>query len=279
MSANSFKDYLITIGQYPLLKPEEEIELGRRIKEEGDKDAREQLICANLRLVVYIAKQYRNQYLSIEELVAEGNIGLINAVDKYDYTMGYRFSTCATPWVKQAILKALTDKGRVVRLPAHIYQQITQLKRFYEEYVNNHGHEPTREEIAAGLNMTSDKVDLLLQWKQDALSIDMPLDDEEKNSLGDIIEDEHCVSPSDYAAESILSDTIEKILSRYPKRTQTIIKMRYGLGSKNDPDEYQTEHTLEEIGAYLGITRERVRQIEKETIQELRHELKGVLHE
>ena len=137
MSNNSFKDYLIAIGQYPLLNQEQELELGRRIKEEGDEDAREQLINSNLRLVVYIAKQYKNNYVGIEDLVAEGNLGLIAAVDKYDYTYGYRFSTCATPWIKQAILKALTDKCRPVRLPAHIYQQITQIKKFIEVFVAN----------------------------------------------------------------------------------------------------------------------------------------------
>ena len=267
MSSNSFKDYLIAIGQYPLLNQEQELELGRRIKDEGDKDAREQLINSNLRLVVYIAKQYKNTYIGIEDLVAEGNLGLIAAVDKYDYNYGYRFSTCATPWIKQAILKALTDKGRPVRLPAHVYQQITQMKKFIETFVANNGREPTRAEIAKALGIDEDKVNSLFQWKQDTISMDMPLGDEEKNTIADTIAD-----PNEYTERQMMNDFIQKMIAKLPVRTQIIMKMRYGLGNDKDPEDWKNEHTLEEIGTYLGITRERVRQIEKETIQNLRLE-------
>lgn len=277
MSNNSFKDYLIAIGQYPLLNQEQELELGRRIKEEGDEDAREQLINSNLRLVVYIAKQYKNNYVGIEDLVAEGNLGLIAAVDKYDYTYGYRFSTCATPWIKQAILKALTDKCRPVRLPAHIYQQITQIKKFIEVFVANNSREPTRAEIAKALGIDEEKVDSLFKWKQDTISMDMPLGDEEKNTIADTIADPNDITPTKYVEKQLMSEFIQKMIAKLPVRTQIIMKMRYGLGSDKDPEDWKNEHTLEEIGAYLDITRERVRQIEKETIQNLKLEYnKGV---
>ena len=277
MSNNSFKDYLIEIGQYPLLNQEQELELGRRIKEEGDEDAREQLINSNLRLVVYIAKQYKNNYVGIEDLVAEGNLGLIAAVDKYDYTYGYRFSTCATPWIKQAILKALTDKGRPIRLPAHIYQQITQIKKFIEIFVAKNSREPTRAEIAKALGIDEEKVDSLFQWKQDTISMDMPLGDEEKNTIADTIADPNDILPTKYVERQLMSEFIQKMIAKLPVRTQIIMKMRYGLGNDKDPEDWKNEHTLEEIGAYLGITRERVRQIEKETIQNLKLEYnKGV---
>ena len=272
MSDNPFRDYLIAIGQYPLLNQEQELELGRRIKEEGDEDAREQLINSNLRLVVYIAKQYKNPYVGIEDLVAEGNLGLISAVDKYDYTYGYRFSTCATPWIKQAILKALTDKGRPVRLPAHIYQQITQMKKFTDTFLVNNGREPTRAEIAKGLGIDEEKVNSLFKWKQDTISMDMPIGDEEKNTIADTIADTNDLSPAEYAEKQLMSEFIQKMIAKLPARTQTIMKMRYGLGNDKDPEDWKNEHTLEEIGTYLGITRERVRQIEKETIQNLRLE-------
>lgn len=272
MSDNPFRDYLIAIGQYPLLNQEQELELGRRIKDEGDEDAREQLICSNLRLVVYIAKQYKNAYIGIEDLVAEGNLGLVAAVDKYDYTYGYRFSTCATPWIKQAILKALTDKGRPVRLPAHIYQQITQMKKFTDTFLVNNGREPTRAEIAKGLGIDEEKVNSLFKWKQDTISMDMPIGDEEKNTVADTIADTNDISPAEYAEKQLMSEFIQKMIAKLPARTQTIMKMRYGLGNDKDPEDWKNEHTLEEIGTYLGITRERVRQIEKETIQNLKLE-------
>lgn len=272
MSDNPFRDYLIAIGQYPLLNQEQELELGRRIKDEGDEDAREQLINSNLRLVVYIAKQYKNPYVGIEDLVAEGNLGLISAVDKYDYTYGYRFSTCATPWIKQAILKALTDKGRPVRLPAHIYQQITQMKKFTDTFLVNNSREPTRAEIAKGLGIDEEKVNSLFKWKQDTISMDMPIGDEEKNTIADTVADTNDISPAEYAEKQLMSEFIQKMIAKLPVRTQTIMKMRYGLGNDKDPEDWKNEHTLEEIGTYLGITRERVRQIEKETIQNLRLE-------
>lgn len=274
MSINAFKDYLIEIGKFPLLKADEELELGRRIKE-GDEEARAELINCNLRLVVYIAKAYKNNVLPIEELVAEGNIGLITAVDKYDYTRGFRFSTCATPWIKQSILKALTDKGRSIRLPAHVYQQLNQVRKFSEDFAATKGREPTKQELAKGLGLDETKVEQILQWRQDTISIDTPLGDEEKNTLNDILPDTGDLSPEDYANQGMMRDLVEDMISDLPERTQIIMKMRYGLGAEDDPADWQNEHTLEQIGDYLGITRERVRQIEKETLQTLKFNWEG----
>ena len=275
MSNNAFKDYLVEIGKYPLLNAEQELELGRRIKDKNDEEARAELINCNLRLVVYIAKAYKGVSLPIEELVAEGNLGLIAAADKYDYTLGYRFSTCASPWIKQAILKALTDKGRAIRLPAHIYQLLSKMKKFIEDFEAAEGREPTRAEIAKGLDIDEAKVESLNQWKKDTISMDTPLGDEEKNTLNDVVGDDSELSPSDYADQQMMKDLVEDMLEDLPDRTKTIMKMRYGLGTAEDPEDWQNEHTLEQIGNYLGITRERVRQIEKETLQTLKLQWEG----
>ena len=277
MSSNAFKDYLVQIGNYPLLDAQEELELGRRIKEDNDAVAREKLVLSNLRLVVYIAKTYKNTFLSLEDLVAEGNSGLMIAVDKFDYKLGYRFSTCATPWIKQAILKAITDKGRPIRLPAHIYQQLSQMRKYVSDYTFANGEAPTNAQIAKYLKITEEKVHSLLQWKQDTVSLDTPLDDEDKNTVADTIADKSIISPEKSAEKSFLHKAIQDILKKFPERTQVIMKMRYGLGTAGDPEDWNKEHTLEEIGAYVGITRERVRQIEKETLQSMKISCKDLM--
>lgn len=274
MSNNAFRDYLIQIGQYPLLNAEQELALGERIAN-GDDAAREKMINCNLRLVVHIAKNYKNTHLSIEDLVAEGNLGLMTAVDKYDYKLGYRFSTCATPWIKQAILKAIADKGKTIRLPAHVYAQLNKMRDAIDILAMNGNLDPTAAEIAKEMGIDEERVYELKQWKKDALSLDMPIGDEEKNSLGDLIEDTRTESPVEYTERQLTHDRIQKVLAGFPERTQKIMKLRYGLGSDNDPEEYFVEHTLEEIGAILGITRERVRQIEKQTLQEIKNEWKN----
>lgn len=274
MSNNAFRDYLIQIGQYPLLTAEQELELGERIAN-GDAAARERMINCNLRLVVHIAKNYKNVHLPIEDLVMEGNLGLVTAVDKYDYKLGYRFSTCATPWIKQSILKAITDKGKTIRLPAHVYAQLNKMRDAIDVLAINGNLDPTAAEIAKEMGIDEERVYELQQWKKDALSLDMPIGDEEKNSLGDLVEDVHEESPIAYTERQLRHDFIQQIIAGFPERTQKIMKLRYGLGDAGDPEEYFVEHTLEEIGAMLGITRERVRQIEKQTLQEIKNKWKN----
>lgn len=274
MSKNGFKDYLIEIGKYPLLTADQELELGQRIKEDNDESAREAFICSNLRLVVYIAKAYQNQHLGMEDLVAEGNVGLMTAVDKYDYSLGYRFSTFATPWIKQSILKAITDKGRPIRLPAHIYQQLNKVKRYINDFEGTEGRAPTNEEIAKALDIEPEKVASLLEWQLDTVSMDTPIGDEEKNTVGDLVADSG-ETPVEYTEKMMRSAMVQEMLLTLPERTRIIMKMRYGVGSPEDPEDWQNEHTLEEIGDHLGITRERVRQIEKETLQLLKLTQKG----
>lgn len=268
--SNSLKSYLIEIGRFPLLNAQQELELGKRIAE-GDAAARELLINSNLRLVVYIAKNYKNTQLSLEDLIAEGNFGLITAADKFDYRLGYRFSTCATPWIKQAILKAITDKGKMIRLPAHIYAQLNKMRDIINDFATEGNLNPTNEEIAARMGVDASRVDKLQNWRRDTISLHTPLGDEEKNTIEDLVPDTQTETPIEYTEKRLMHDEIQKVLNKYPERTRTIMKMRYGLGTEGDPEEFFHEHTLEQIGAYLGITRERVRQIEKETLLDMKN--------
>lgn len=269
MAANGFRDYLIAIGQFQLLTAEEELELGRRISE-GDEAAREKLINSNLRLVVSVAKNYKNTHLTLEDLVMEGNLGLVTAADKYDYRLGYRFSTCAVPWIKQSILKAITEKGKPIRLPAHVYSQLNKMRDAIDQLAMDGVLDPTNADIAAVMGVDEERVANLKEWRKDPVSLNTPIGDEEKTTLEDLVEDHHTETPVEYTERQLQHDRIQEVLTRFPERTQTIMKMRYGLGSEGDPEEFSTEHTLEEIGAYLGLTRERVRQIEKQTLQEIK---------
>lgn len=257
--------YFRDIGQYPLLTKDQELELGRRIKDEGDEEARQQMINCNLRLVVDIAKNYRseNHNIPLEDLIADGNLGLIKAVEKYDYTLGYRFSTCATPWIKQAIMKSIIDKSRSIRIPAHIIQKFNEYKKASEELVNELEREPTHNEIAKKMGMDAEELSQLLQWRQNTASLEKPLGDEEDSTLEDICADDNDVSPIEYTERSMKRDFIDGLLDELDDRTKKIVKLRFGLGQDGDPEEYFREHTLEEIGALLNpsITRERCRQI------------------
>lgn len=265
MSINTLHDYLINIGRYPLCTATEEIELGLRIRE-GDAAAREELIRRNLKLVVNVAKNYKNAHLSLMDLISEGNLGLITAVEKYNPDLGYRFSTCAVPWIKQAIGKAITDKGRNIRIPAHIYQLLSK----YRTAVNKlgaDGHEPTSAELARELGVEEEKVKELENYRYDTVSLSTPLGDGvNDDTLEDLQADQDALTSGEYVDRSLLSDAILAALNEYPERTATIMKMRYGLDGF-------VEHTLEEIGEALDITRERVRQIEKQTLMELRFKL------
>lgn len=265
--------YLKEIGNYKLLTKEQELELGRRIKEENDEDAREALINSNLRLVVSVAKNFMNGFhrIPLEDLIAEGNQGLITAVDKYDYNFGYRFSTCAVPWIKQAIMKSIADKGRIVRIPAHIIQKFNKYKKAVEELqVDHSGEEITHELIANKMGISVQELEDLLSWRQNSVSINTPIGEDEEDTLEDLQADVHDQSPTEYVEKGMLSDYIDEVLSELPERTQVIMKMRYGLGGPDDPEDWKNEHTLEQIGDYLGITRERVRQIEHQTVKELK---------
>ena len=265
---NSFKKYLIEIGKYPLLTQEQEIELAKRYRD-GDLSAREQLINSNLKLVVSIAKNYKNTHFSIADLVSEGNLGLMQAVEKFNPDLNYRFSTCATPWIKQAISKAITDKGRNIRIPAHIYQLLAKLRCALKE-LEADGHTATDKELAAYLKVDGDKIPELKRLLNDTISLETPLGDENKETLGDLQADMHSETPTEYVEKNLLKEKIARAISKLKPREQTIIKMRYGLGTDGDPEEYFVEHTLEDIGAYLNITRERVRQIEKEVLSNIK---------
>jgi RNA polymerase primary sigma factor len=269
METSTFKEYLIAIAQYPLLTPEQEKALAYRIRE-GDEDAREQLINSNLRLVVYLAKNYKSNFLDLEDLVMEGNLGLFTAVDKFNPDLGNRFSTCATPWIKQAIMKAITEKGKNVRLPANVYQALNNMKKATDALAEDGILYPTDEQLAEKMGIEVEKIALLKQWKKDTVSLSVPLGDESEDTLEDLQADTHDESPVDYAERKMDEEFVREILKDLPDRTRTIMKMRYGLGDENDPEDWQNEHTLEEIGDYLGLTRERIRQIEKQTLQELK---------
>jgi RNA polymerase primary sigma factor len=266
--ANIFRNYLIEIGQYPLLTKYQELELAYAYRN-GDEAAREKLINSNLRLVVSIAKNYQNQHLSIMDLVGEGNIGLITAVEKFNPDLGYRFSTCATPWIKQAISKAITDKGRNIRIPAHIYQLLSKYRHVTSE-LEQDGHKPTDEEIARKLNVEVDRVKELKGWMHDTVSLETPLGSDSDETIGDMVADNHMETPYEYTEKQLMRKKIMKVISQLKPRTQQIIKLRYGLAEANDPVEYNHEHTLEEIGVLVGITRERVRQIEKQALAEMK---------
>lgn len=264
---NSLTLYLRTIGQYPLLTKEQEIELGRRIKEEHDAEAREKMINCNLRLVVSVAKSFRssNHNIPLEDLIEEGNYGLMTAVEKYDYTRGLRFSTCAVPWIKQAIMKSIVDTSRAVRIPAHIVQKFNQYRSAIEDFCAEGNYEPTAEEIAARMKITVENLQQILQWKQNAISLDTPMEDdgaENKTTLGDLCADND-ETPNEYIDRLNQHDFVMGLIEKLDPRTQAIFKLRFGLGTDNDPEEYRQEHTLEEIGDLLApkITRERVRQI------------------
>lgn len=265
---NAFRKYLIEIGQYPLLTATEELELAYAYRD-GDESARQRLINSNLRLVVNIAKHYKNQHLSLADLVSEGNLGLITAVDKFDPDLGYRFSTCATPWIKQAISKAITDKGRNIRIPAHVFQLLAKYRAAIAEYTAQ-GIPFTDGDLAAKLKISEDKIVELRKLKHDTLSLETKLSDDGDETLGDLIPDNSNESPTEKTEKNLLKEKLLSMLNAYKGRTRDIIKLRYGLGADGDPDIYFQEHTLEEIGEILGITRERVRQIEKETLAHMK---------
>ena len=255
--SDSLRLYLREISRIPLLSAASEARLAE-LAEQGDRDARNHLIEANLRLVVSIAKKYVGQGLSLEDLIGEGNIGLIRAVTKFDYRKGFRFSTYATWWIKQAITRAILEGTRVVRLPVYIMERTT--RQLYQEL----GREPTPESIGERLGMSPERVSELLIWAEKVFSLDAPLSEEEENTLGDIIEDMHERGPSEITDQQLLREEIRKVLGQLTLRERQVIELRFGLVDDHD-------HTLEEVGKKLKVTRERVRQIEERAIRKLRH--------
>jgi RNA polymerase primary sigma factor len=261
--SDSLRLYLREISRISLLTASREAVLAERA-EQGDKDARNQLIEANLRLVVSIAKKYVGQGLSLEDLIGEGNIGLIRAVTKFDYRKGFRFSTYATWWIKQAITRAILEGTRVVRLPVYIMEEVMRVKRMTRQLYQELGREPTPENIGVRLGMSSERVSELLIWAEKVFSLDAPLSEEEENTLGDIIEDMRERGPVEVTDQRLLREEIRKVLGQLTLRERQVIELRFGLLDDHD-------HTLEEVGKKLKVTRERVRQIEERAIRKLRH--------
>ena len=261
--SDSLRLYLREISRIQLLNAAKEAYLAEKA-EQGDKEARNKLIEANLRLVVSIAKKYVGQGLSLEDLIGEGNIGLIRAVTKFDYRKGFRFSTYATWWIKQAITRAILEGTRVVRLPVYIMEEVMRVKRMTRQLYQELGREPTSENIGERLGMTPERVNELMIWAEKVFSLDAPLSEEEENTLGDILEDTRERGPMELTDQHLLREEIRKVLGQLTLRERQVIELRFGLIDDHD-------HTLEEVGKKLKVTRERVRQIEERAIRKLRH--------
>jgi len=259
---DSVRTYLREIGRVPLLTAAEEVALAKRI-EKGDLEAKKKLAEANLRLVISIAKKYIGRGLSLLDLIQEGNIGLLKAVEKFDWRKGYKFSTYATWWIRQAITRAIADQARTIRIPVHMVETINKMVRVQRRLVQDLGREPLVEEIAAEMNMDVDKVQHILKISQDTVSLEAPVGEEEDSSLGDFIMDEETMSPEEAATYHLLKDHIKEVLGALNPREQKILRMRFGLDDGRS-------HTLEEVGQEFGVTRERIRQIEAKALQKLK---------
>ena len=255
--------YLKEIGKVPLLTAEEEIDLARRM-EEGDEEARKRLAEANLRLVVSIAKRYVGRGMLFLDLIQEGNLGLIKAVEKFDYRKGYKFSTYATWWIRQAITRAIADQARTIRIPVHMVETINKLIRVSRQLLQELGREPTPEEIAEEMNMSVERVREILKISQEPVSLETPIGEEEDSHLGDFIQDDNVPVPADAAAFTMLKEQLEEVLGTLTEREQKVLRLRFGLDDGR-------ARTLEEVGKEFNVTRERIRQIEAKALRKLRH--------
>ena len=255
--------YLKEIGKVPLLSAEEEIELAKRM-ELGDQEAKKRLAEANLRLVVSIAKRYVGRGMLFLDLIQEGNLGLIKAVEKFDYRKGYKFSTYATWWSRQAITRAIADQARTIRIPVHMVETINKLIRVSRQLLQELGREPTPEEIAAEMNMPVERVREILKISQEPVSLETPIGEEEDSHLGDFIQDDNVPVPADAAAFTLLKEQLEEVLGTLTEREQKVLTLRFGL-------EDGRARTLEEVGKEFNVTRERIRQIEAKALRKLRH--------
>ena len=257
------KVYLKEIGRVPLLSPEEEIDLAMRIID-GDEYAKKRLSEANLRLVVSIAKRYVGRGMQFLDLIQEGNLGLIKAVEKFDYTKGFKFSTYATWWIRQAITRAIADQARTIRIPVHMVETINKVKKASSQLLHKNGHEPVAEEIAAELDMPVDKVREIMRVAQEPVSLETPIGEEEDSHLGDFIPDDEAPAPADAASHTLLKEQLSEVLSTLTPREEKVLRLRFGL-------EDGRPRTLEEVGKEFDVTRERIRQIEAKALRKLRH--------
>ncbi|MCF2667353.1 MULTISPECIES: RNA polymerase sigma factor RpoD [Lachnospiraceae] len=255
--------YLKEIGKVPLLTAEEEVELARRMAD-GDEDAKKRLAEANLRLVVSIAKRYVGRGMLFLDLIQEGNLGLIKAVEKFDYQKGFKFSTYATWWIRQAITRAIADQARTIRIPVHMVETINKLIRVSRQLLQELGREPTPEEIAAELDMPVERVREILKISQEPVSLETPIGEEEDSHLGDFIQDDNVPVPAEAAAQTLLKEQLDEVLSTLTEREQKVLRLRFGMNDGR-------ARTLEEVGKEFDVTRERIRQIEAKALRKLRH--------
>jgi RNA polymerase primary sigma factor len=265
------KMYLKEIGKIPLLSFDEEVELAKKI-EKGDDEAKRKLIESNLRLVVSIAKKYTRHSLSFLDLVQEGNVGLIRAVEKYDYRRGFRFSTYASWWIRQAVTRALADQSRVIRVPVHMVESINKIQKTERFLYQEKGKEPSHEEIARNLGIPIRKVRDYLKVSQEPVSLETPLGTDKDNKLGDFVEDKKIASPEEYVIEEHFKDQLYNILDTLTPREREILRLRFGLDNIKP-------HTLEDVGKIFNVTRERIRQVEAKAIKRLRQEMKTKIEE
>ncbi|WP_077534801.1 RNA polymerase sigma factor RpoD [Massiliimalia massiliensis] len=257
------KVYLKEIGRVPLLSAEEEIELATRMNQ-GDAAARKRLSEANLRLVVSIAKRYVGRGMQFLDLIQEGNLGLIKAVEKFDYTKGFKFSTYATWWIRQAITRAIADQARTIRIPVHMVETINKVKKVSSQLLHKNGHDPSAEEIAEVLDMPVDKVREIMRAAQEPVSLETPIGEEEDSHLGDFIPDDDAPAPADAASHTLLKEQLGEVLGTLTEREEKVLRLRFGL-------EDGRSRTLEEVGKEFDVTRERIRQIEAKALRKLRH--------
>ena len=255
--------YLKEIGKVPLLNANEEIELAKKM-EEGDEEAKKKLAEANLRLVVSIAKRYVGRGMLFLDLIQEGNLGLIKAVEKFDYRKGYKFSTYATWWIRQAITRAIADQARTIRIPVHMVETINKLIRVSRQLLQDLGREPTPEEIAEAMDLSVERVCEILKISQEPVSLETPIGEEEDSHLGDFIQDENVPAPAEAAAFTMLREQLEEVLDTLTEREQKVLRLRFGLDDGH-------ARTLEEVGKEFNVTRERIRQIEAKALRKLRH--------
>ena len=261
---DSVRMYLKEIGRVPLLSADEEVALALRIQE-GDTEAKQELAEANLRLVVSIAKRYVGRGMQFLDLIQEGNMGLMKAVEKFDHTKGFKFSTYATWWIRQAITRAIADQARTIRIPVHMVETINKLVRVQRQLLQDLGREPTPEEIGAEMDLPTEKVREILKIAQEPVSLKTPIGEEDDSHLGDFIEDDNATSPADHTAYALLKEQLDEVLEQLTDREENVLRLRFGLDKNGEI------RTLEQVGQVFGVTRERIRQIEAKALRKLRH--------